>query len=46
LTTTAAFFLHRGYARVLRDEAPAAIKGTRTPGICEFMFVKVSKMTL
>jgi amino-acid N-acetyltransferase len=36
LTTTAeAFFLRRGYARVSRDEAPAAIKGTREfAGIC------------
>jgi amino-acid N-acetyltransferase len=36
LTTTAEqFFLRRGYARVPRDEAPAAIKGTQEfSGIC------------
>jgi amino-acid N-acetyltransferase len=36
LTTTAEqFFLRRGYARVPRDEAPAAIKGTKEfSGIC------------
>jgi amino-acid N-acetyltransferase len=36
LTTTAeAFFLRRGYARVPREEAPAAIKATREfAGIC------------
>jgi amino-acid N-acetyltransferase len=36
LTTTAEqFFLRRGYARIPRDEAPTAIKGTREfSGIC------------
>jgi amino-acid N-acetyltransferase len=36
LTTTAeAFFLRRGYARIPREEAPAAIKGTQEfAGIC------------
>jgi amino-acid N-acetyltransferase len=36
LTTTAeAFFMHRGYARVPREKAPAAIKGTNEfSGIC------------
>jgi amino-acid N-acetyltransferase len=36
LTTTAEkFFLRRGYARIPRDEAPAAIKGTKEfSGIC------------
>jgi amino-acid N-acetyltransferase len=36
LTTTAeGFFLRRGYARIPRDEAPAAIKGTKEfSGIC------------
>ena len=36
LTTTAEkFFLRRGYTRIPRDEAPAAIKGTREfSGIC------------
>jgi amino-acid N-acetyltransferase len=36
LTTTAeAFFLRRGYARIPREDAPAAIKGTKEfSGIC------------
>jgi amino-acid N-acetyltransferase len=36
LTTTAEkFFLRRGYTRIPRDEAPAAIKGTKEfSGIC------------
>ena len=36
LTTTAEkFFLRRGYARIPREEAPAAIKGTKEfSGIC------------
>ena len=36
LTTTAEqFFLRRGYARIPRDEAPTAIKGTKEfSGIC------------
>jgi amino-acid N-acetyltransferase len=36
LTTTAeSFFLHRGYARIPREDAPAAIRGTKEfAGIC------------